>query len=261
MELPRKLLEQIAFNTRPKIEEHLLIVMDKSTHEEHLSQSLQTNNKQYKIAVTFLSGYNGIFNITSKNNKFYFIKSINDEDGYIKITIPPGAYEIESLNNEIKRIIINDEYYTEANYPFSIKPNFSTLGSIIEISTQGPVKTFVPDDSIRDLLGFNKTTIFEEYNLSPNPVDILSFDNIFLECDIAQGMIFKGRKSNIIHNWTMTVDPGYKYVERFYGGISWYMMQSKDIISSICFKLKNENNQIVSFNGQSLTFKLSIKEI
>ena len=37
MELPSKLLEQIAFNTRSKVEEHILIVMKKSTHEEHLS--------------------------------------------------------------------------------------------------------------------------------------------------------------------------------------------------------------------------------
>ena len=39
------------------------------------------------------------------------------------------------------------------------------------------------------------------------------------------------------------------------------MMVSKDIISSVNFKLKNENNQIVSFNGQSITFRLSIKEM
>ena len=190
----------------------MLIVMDKSTHEEHLSQPLQTNHKQFKIAVTFLSSYNGIFNVSHKNNKLYFIKSITDKDGYIQITIPPGAYEIESLNNEIKRILIDAEHYTEADYPFTIKPNFSTLGSIIEISTQGPIITFVPDDSIRDLLGFNKTTIYEEYNLSPNPVDILSFDNIFLECNIAQGMIFRGKRSGIIHNFNMDVDPGYKYI-------------------------------------------------
>ena len=74
-------------------------------------------------------------------------------------------------------------------------------------------------------------------------------------------MIFNGRKSINIQNWTMTVDPGYKYLEKFFGGFSWYMMQSKDIISSICFKLKNEKNQIISFNGQSITFRLSIKEI
>ena len=261
MELSSKLLERIAFNTRPKIEEHMLIIMDKSTHEEHLSQPLQTNNKQFKIAVTFLTGYNGIFNVTNSNNKFYFTKSVIDEDGYIIITIPPGAYELENLNNEIKRIIINEEHYTETNYPFLIKPNFSTLGSIIEISTQGPVIIFIPDDSIGNLLGFSKTAIYEEYNLSPNPVDILSFDNIFIDTNIAQGLIFKGKRTGIIHNFTMDVDPGYKYIEKFRGGVQWYMMELKDIISSICFKLKNEDNQLVSFNGQSITFRLSIKEI
>ena len=69
--------------------------------------------------------------------------------------------------------------------------------------------TFVTNDSIRDPLGFNKITKYDEYNLSPNPVDILSFDNSFLQCDIAQSMIFKGKRSGIFHKWTITVDPGY----------------------------------------------------
>ena len=99
--------------------------------------------------------------MTNKNNKFYFLKSISD-GSHIKTSIPPGTYEIENLDREIKRIFIDEGLYTESNYPFKIKPNFSTLGSIIEISTEGPVVTFVPDDSIRDLLGFNKTTIYEE---------------------------------------------------------------------------------------------------
>ena len=216
--LPSKLLEQIAFNTQGKIEEHMFIIMDKSTHEEHLFQPLQTNNKQFKIAITFLSAYNGIFNVTNSNNKFYFFKSISDED-HIQISIRPGVYEIEALNNEIKRIIIDEGHYTEIDYPFFIKPDFNTLGSIIEISPQGSVISFVPNDSIGNLLGFVKTTIYEEYNISPNPVDIISFDNIFIECDIARGMIYRGKQSNIIHNWTMTVNPGYKYIEQFFVGI------------------------------------------
>ena len=258
--LPSKLLEQIVYNTKPKIEEHILIVLNKSTHEEHLFQPLQTNNKQFKIAVTFLSAYNGIFNVTDKNNKFYFKKNLVEED-FTQIRIPKGAYEIESLNDEIKRILIDEEHYTEQNYPLKIKPNFSTLGSIIEINPQGIMIGFVFDDSIGKLLGFNETILWEEYNLSPNPVDILSFDNIFIECDIAQGMIFKGKRTGIIYNFTMDVSPGYKYIEKFRGGVLWYMMESKDIISSICFKLKNENRNLVSFNGQSVTFRLSIKEI
>ena len=90
MELSSKILEEIAFNTRAKIQENFLVVVDKSTHEEHLSQPLQTNNNQFKTAVTFLTGYNGLFNVTDKNNKFYFAKSISDDDGFIQITIPKG---------------------------------------------------------------------------------------------------------------------------------------------------------------------------
>ena len=211
MELSSKLLEQLAFHTRPKIEEHMLIFMVKSTHEEHLSQTLQTNNKQFKIAVIFITGYNGTSNVTNSNNKFCFKIKNTDGDDFLQITILPGAYEIESLNIENKRIIIDEEHFTESDYPFQIKPNFSTLGSIIETSPPGPIISFAFDDSIRSLLGFHETILYKEYNLSPKPVDILSNDKIFIECDIAKGMIFKGRRSGIIHNWTMTVDPDYKF--------------------------------------------------
>ena len=34
--------------------------------------------------------------------------------------------------------------------------------------------------------GFNVRTLYEEYNLSTNPVDIISFNNIFIETDIAK---------------------------------------------------------------------------
>ena len=94
-----------------------------------------------------------------------------------------------------------------------------------------------------------------------NPADILSFDNIFLKCDIDEELIYRGKRSGIIHNFTMDVDPGHLYIQKFRGGVQWYMMDTKGFISSISFKLKNENNELVSFNGQSVTFRLSIKEI
>ena len=59
----------------------------------------------------------------------------------------------------------------------------------------------------------------------------------------------------------MDVDPGYKYNENFRGGVHWYMMDSEDFISNISFRLKNANRNLVSFNGQSITFRLSIKEV
>ena len=84
----------------------MLIIMDNSTHEEHLAQPLQTNNRQFKIAITFLTAYIGISNVTNKNYNLHFKKQLIEED-FIQITMPPGAYEIESLNEELKRIIID----------------------------------------------------------------------------------------------------------------------------------------------------------
>ena len=74
-------------------------------------------------------------------------------------------------------------------------------------------------------------------------------------------MIFKSRRSDIIHKFTMDVDPGYEYIEEIKGIVQWYMIESKDVISSINFELKKEDGNSVSFNGQSVTFRLSIKEI
>ena len=59
---------------RSKIEGHMLLVMNKPIHEEHLTQHLQTNKKQIERAITFLTGHNGIFNVTRKNKSFLFGK-------------------------------------------------------------------------------------------------------------------------------------------------------------------------------------------
>ena len=211
--------------------------------------------------MSFLTGYNGIFIDTKSNNKFLFKETITNEDDFIQITIAPGAYEIECLNNEIRRIIIDNSHYNKDEYPFMIRPNFSTLGSITEKSLQGPTIGFVFDDNIGNLVGFHETILYKEYHLLHNPVDMSSFNNFFLESDFAKGMIFKGKRSGFIHNWTMAVNPGCKYAKKIAGGNTWYMMETKDAISSISLKLKHENIDLVSFNGQSISFRLSIKEV
>ena len=162
MKLPSKILKQIAFNTRSKVEVHMLIVLDKSLHEEHLTLPLQNQNKLFKVAITFITVFNGSFDVTISNNKPCFAKSITDKDGFTQISIPPRAYEIESLDNEIKRIVTEEGYFTEATHPKKTRPNFSTSGSIMENFRQEPLLSFLPDDSIRDLLGFNASTIYEE---------------------------------------------------------------------------------------------------
>ena len=79
----------------------MLIVMDKSTHEENLEIPLQTNHRKFKIAVTFLTGYNGIFNITDKKNKLYYLTPTNMLK---EIILPHGNY---SVVHEKKGLVIS----------------------------------------------------------------------------------------------------------------------------------------------------------
>ena len=93
--------------------------------------------------------------------------------------ISENAYKIEGLNTGLKRNIIEKGYFAERYYPFLIQPDFSTLGSFINISSYitGSLIDFNPDESIRDVLGFKSVIEHEEIILSHEPVEILSSDN------------------------------------------------------------------------------------
>ena len=78
-------------------------------------------------------------------------KPITDTDVFFQITISQGFYELDSLIEENKMIINDESHFTEVDYPFTIKPCFSTLGRIIKFSRQEPSISFLPDDSIRNI--------------------------------------------------------------------------------------------------------------
>ena len=111
--------------------------------------------------MTFLTCYNGIFNITNKNNKFYLAKSFLDKNVCVSILVPHGTYEFEFLNDEIRILIFEEGHFIEIRYTFTKKPSSQTLGSIIETSRQEPLISFDPDNSIRDRLSFSSSTIYE----------------------------------------------------------------------------------------------------
>ena len=176
--------------------------MDKSTNEEHLSRPLQTNNIHFKNVVTFLTHYNiTIFNLIEKKTKNSVSRSkVLTTTVLCKLLFNGVPTKLEVRIFKLKGITIKERHFTEVDYLLTVKPNFSTFGYNIEISRQEPLNNFTPTDSIRDVLGFNSSTIFEEDNLPLNPVDIISFDKVFPETDIGQGITFKGNKTGQIQN-------------------------------------------------------------
>ena len=51
-------------------------------------------------------------------------------------------------------------------------------------------------------------------------------------------MIFEGTRSKTIQIFSLEMDPGYNFIERFRGAILWYMMEFKDCILKTNFKFK-----------------------
>ena len=84
--------------------------------KKFLSQPVQTHIAQFRIPITFLTGYTGRFKVTNKSSIFYFPRS-NSFDDVNVTTILPGAYELEYSTDEIKRIVIEYGYFEEGIYP------------------------------------------------------------------------------------------------------------------------------------------------
>ena len=107
--------------------------------------------------------------LQTKRIKFYFTTSF-DDDGFNVNGIPLKIYEMESLNNEIERMINKKGYFLEKKYPSVIKRNFSTLGIVTESKpfSIGSQINLVHDDSYTNILGFNPEIKYEKYRLTPH---------------------------------------------------------------------------------------------
>ena len=117
-----------------------------------------------------LTGYNGILEVVSMNNKFHFATSITDDE-FSAFTIPPETYGLDSLNDETKQNIVNDGFlykrklsvFNQTKYRI-----FPFFGSIIELKPIfiGSQICFVHNDPIRGILGFDPIVLYEKQNSS-----------------------------------------------------------------------------------------------
>ena len=146
-----KILTDIEKNTQP-LPQIPLEVKYKTNHFKMDPQdSIDLTDGNYVIGVSSFNTYNSIFNVTSKNNKIIYF------DGLMywkEIILPPGAYEIEQINDEIARQLSFEES------PIILEANTATLHSIIRLSSGFKVD-FTQPNTLGDLLGFDSVILTE----------------------------------------------------------------------------------------------------
>jgi len=213
-------------------------------------------NKKYEAALLSLDTYNSIPNITvNKNNIFTY--STDDGKTWKTITFNTGAYELQAINNEIKRQIITNGDDESA---FNIAANISRLTSIVNIENPSYKIDFGVDNSIGSVLGFEKVIISHGYNESSNIVSIMQVNSILVNIDIIMGSYVNGSQSPTLYSFYPNVSPGYKIVERPNPSLIYYPLSRHDI-SRMRVWLTDQNGTLIDLRGETVTMRIHVREI
>ena len=213
--------------------------------------------KQYEAALLSIDTYNSIPNIIEgKNNAFKYYNG----EAWKTIFLSTGSYELESINNEIKRQLIANG---DIEMGIDITANISTLKSIVNINNPNCKVDFGVPNSIGSVLGFETLTdpvIGHGYNVSPNIVDIIQVNSILVNIDIIMGSYVNGSSSPTIYSFYPNVAPGYKIVERPNPSLIYFPVSRHDI-SRMRVWLTDQNGNLVDFRWETITIRIYIREV
>ena len=199
--------------------------------------------KRYVLGLIELLTFNAIPNIDTNCNKLYIDKQI--------IVLPTGSYEITDINNYIQTQLGSKDI------SFSLTANNNTLKSVIKSSHQ---VDFRPQDSIARLLGFSHSLLeAEKTHTSSDPVKILKFNVLRVECNITGGAYINNKKVHTIHEFFPAVPPGFKIIDIPSKVI--YQPVTVKSINYIRLQIVDEHGDLVNFRGETITDRLHIKAV
>src|SRR6266568_225572 len=215
--------------------------------------------KRYEAAFLSLETYNLFPNITKgKNNIFKYF----NETSWKVLELDAGSYEVETLSDEIQRLmVINGDYDVEnSKFYIEIIPNKIKLSSIIKITNPNYKVDFTISKSFASHLGFKKLVIDDGYNESTNIVDIMTINSILVNVDIIAGSYVNGVPLPVIYSFFPNVSPGYKIVERPSPQLIYYPISRNDI-NIMRVWLTNQDNKPVDLRGETFTVRIVVREV
>ena len=80
-----------------------------------------------------------------------------------------------------------------------------------------------------------------------------------MKCDVIDGLVVNGLRQPILYSFVLDKKPGYKVFSE--PETIHYIKINKSVLNTIAFYLEDENNEVVDFNGEALSFTLQMVKI
>ena len=202
-----------------------------------------------EIAVVGLSTYYSYPNITDKNNKL----DICDEKSHHKISLPKGCYEIDDINKYIRKLFD----WKEGEEVVKIDSDTVTLRTHISITNKAWHVIFPEENSLGNILGFESGDyVGNKTYISQKIANILSVNNILVQCDVISGSTINGKPSPVIFNYSPNVQAGRKIVAEPVVPI--YLPVSVDHIHELSVWITDQDNNLLDLQKEDIvvTFHL-----
>src|SRR5436190_64436 len=197
---------------------------------------------KYQLGLKNLYSYNSIFNIKEPNNVIYYYEPKEKKE----IVLTPGIYEVSEIEAEIKKTIPG-VVLTGDNKTMRCKLYAPV---VFDFDTEGFGKS---------LLGFRGISIPNIKITSETRVNINNINVIRVHCNIVSGSYINGKENHSVYDFYPTVPPGFKMVE-VPSNIIYYPIDVGSI-DKFTVSLRDQNDDLVDFNGEEVTINFHIKKI
>ena len=173
--------------------------------------------------------------------------------------LEPGIYNYREISEALF-------YILQSEYPQSGSEILIRIDDItrkIKLVVNSGIITIRFDEKsfFSTILGFTAVWDYKHYNqyISQKIVNLSSTNKIHLKCDAIDGSVVNGVRQPTLYSFALDKPSGYKVFcepETVH-----YKKINKSVLNTITFCLEDDNNKVVDFNGETLTFTLQMIKI
>ena len=189
------------------------------------------------------------------------IKLVLDEynSSFITCELDPGIYTFKDISEALFNILQSD--CPGDRNVIVIDYDDIKMKIKLDVKSGNIAIRFDEKSFFTSILGFSPGWDYKHYNkyISQKIVNLSNTNKIHLKCDVIDGSVVNGLRQSILYSFILDKRPGYKVFSE--PETIHYKKINKSVLNTITFYLADDNNKVVDFNGETLTFTLQLIKI